>query len=259
MFAAGKGILPMSTEVIGRPGAGFGAARLILDKYFYFAMAVLIALAVVTGFSFTINVNLFHPVHPSLQRPPILYLHGTLFFAWVSFFVFQTSLIRSHNVQLHRRTGLWGIGLGMAMIAVGIATAIIMRKYRLAHDSTETPTFLSIPFNDLSEFAVAFALGIVWRKNREFHRRLMLVATIALTGAAFARLPFPMMQSAWFWYSFTDVLLLIAVLRDLLVTRSIHPVYLYALPLFFIGEYGAVYLFLHPPALWLSICRFMLA
>ena len=54
-------------------------------------------------------------------------------------------------------------------------------------------------------------------------------------------------------------LLLIAVLRDLLMRRSIHPVYLYALPLFFIGEYGAVYLFLHPPGLWLSICRFMLA
>src|SRR5947209_8149000 len=168
----------MSTEVMGRPSAAFGAARLILDKYFYFAMAVLIALAVVGGFSFTINENLFHPVHPPLRRPTILYVHGMLFFAWVTFFIFQTSLVRSNNVQLHRRTGLWGIALGIAMIVVGIATAIIMRKYRLSHDSTETPAFLSIPFNDLSEFAGAFAFGVLWRKNREFHRRLMLLATI---------------------------------------------------------------------------------
>jgi hypothetical protein len=248
----------MTTDVIGRPRPTFDA-RIILDQYFYFAMAVLIALAVVTGFSFTINGNLFHPVHPTVARPPILYLHAGLFFSWVTLFVLQTSLVRSRNVQLHRRVGAWGVALGVAMTVVGVATAIILRKYRLAHDATETPSCLSIPFNDLSEFAVAFALAVAWRKNREFHRRLMLLATIALTGAAFARLPFPMMQNAWFWYSFTDGLLLICVLRELLLTRRIHPVFLYGVPLFVIGEYSAAYLFLHPPALWLSICRAILA
>jgi hypothetical protein len=249
----------MTTDVLGRPRSGFDGVRSIFDKYFYFAMAVLIALAVVGGFSNTIRDNLLHPIHPSIARPPILYFHATLFFAWIAFFVFQTSLVRSHNVQLHRRTGWWGLALGVAMIIVGVATAIIMRKYRLAHDSTETPAFLSIPFNDLSEFAVALALGITWRKNREFHRRLMLLATIGLTGAAFARLPLPMMQNPWYFYIFTDVLVLIAVLRDLLLTHRVHPVYRYGLPLFLIGEYGAVYLFLHPPAVWLAICRFMIA
>jgi len=248
----------MATEVIGRPRPGFDA-RLILDQYFYFTMAVFIALAVLTGFSFTISDNLFHPVHPSLARPPILYLHAGLFFSWIALFVFQTSLVRSRNVQLHRRVGAWGIALGIAMIGVGVTTAIIMRKYRVAHDSTETPAFLSIPFNDLSEFAVAFALAVAWRRNREFHRRLMLLATIALTGAAFARLPLPMMQNTWFWYSFTDGLLLICVLRELLLSRRIHPVFLYGVPLFLIGEYSAAYLFLHPPAAWLAICRFMIA
>ncbi len=248
----------MSTDVIGRPRFGFDA-RLILDKYFYFAMAILIAFAVTTGFSFTVNDNLLHPVHPSIARPPILYLHGTLFISWVAFFVFQTGLVRSRNVHLHRRTGWFGLGLGTVMIIVGVATAIIMRKYRMAHDHTETPAFLSIPFNDLSEFAIAFALGITWRKNREFHRRLMLLATIALTAAAFARLPLPMMNNPWYWYTFTDALLLICVLRDLWVTARVHPVFLYGIPLFLFGEYSAAWLFLHPPALWLSIGRALLA
>jgi uncharacterized membrane protein YozB (DUF420 family) len=248
----------MSTEVIGRSRAGFDA-RLVLDQYFYFAMAVLIAFSVVTGFSFTVNDNLLHPIHPSIARPPILYVHGALFITWVAFFLFQTSLVRSHNVQLHRRTGWFGFGLGIAMVIVGVATAIIMRKYRIAHDHTETPAFLSIPFNDLSEFAVVFALGIIWRRNREFHRRLMLLATIALTAAAFARLPLPMMSNPWFWYSFTDALLMICVLRELWLKRQIHPVFLYGIPLFLIGEYSAAYLFLHPPALWLAICRMIVA
>lgn len=244
----------MSTDVIGRPRSGFDASN-ILGQYFYFAMALLIALAVPLGFSFTVNDNLFHPIHPAIARPAILYVHGSLFVAWVALFVVQTSLVRSRNVQIHRRVGAWGVALGIAMIVVGVATAIIMRKYRMAHDSKESVSFLSIPFNDLSEFAVAFTLGALWRKNREFHRRLMLLATIALTGAAFARLPLPMMNNPWYWYTFTDGLLLICVLRDLLVMRRIHPVFLYGVPLFFLGEYGAAYLFLHPPALWLSICH----
>jgi hypothetical protein len=248
----------MSTDVIGRPQSRFDA-RVILDKYFYFAMALLIAFFVVTGFSYTVNDNLFHPIHPSIARPPILYVHGALFIAWVAFFVFQTSLVRSRNVQLHRRTGWLGLGLGIAMIIVGVATAIIMRKYRMAHDHTETPAFLSIPFNDLSEFAVALALGITWRKNREFHRRLMLLATIALTAAAFARLPLPMMNNPWYWYSFTDALLLTCVLRDLWLTRRVHSVFLYGVPLFLIGEYSAAYLFLNHPSWWLSIGRLLLA
>ena len=249
----------MSTEVIGRPGAGFDAVRLILDRYFYFAMALLIAIAVPLGFSFTVNANLFHPVHPAIPRPPILYVHGALFITWIALFVVQTGLVRSRNVQLHRRVGAWAVALGIAMIGVGLATAIVMRKYRLAHDPTESLSFLSIPLNDVSEFAVAFALAVAWRRNREFHRRLMLLATIALTGAAFARMPLPIMQIPWFWYSFTDALLLICVFRDLLVMRRIHPVFLYGVPLFFAGEYGAAYLFLHPPALWLSICRAIVA
>jgi uncharacterized membrane protein YozB (DUF420 family) len=248
----------MSTDVIGRPQSRFDA-RVILDKYFYFAMALLIAFFVVTGFSYTVNDNLLHPIHPSIARPPILYVHGALFVTWVAFFLFQTSLVRSRNVQVHRRTGWFGLGLGIAMVIVGVATAIIMRKYRMAHDHTETPAFLSIPFNDLSEFAIAFALGITWRKNREFHRRLMLLATIALTAAAFARLPLPMMNNPWYWYAFTDALLLICVLRDLWLTRRIHPVFLYGVPLFLIGEYSADYLFLLHPAPWLSVSRFLLA
>src|SRR5438128_953593 len=87
--------------------------------------------------------------------------------------------------------------------------------------------------------AVFIALAVAWRRNREFHRRLMLLATIALTGAAFARFPLPMMQNTWFWYSFTDGLLVICVLRELLLTRRVHPVFLYGVPLFLIGEYGA--------------------
>ena len=42
----------------------------------------------------------------------------------------------------------------------------------------------------MTAFTVPFALAVYWRRKLEFHRRLFLIATCALTSAAFARLPF---------------------------------------------------------------------
>jgi hypothetical protein len=248
----------MTTDALARPRAT--AFRLQLaDQYFYFGMAILIAAIVVYGFSNTVVDNLFRPVHPSIPRPRILYLHATLFLSWIALFVAQTALIRARNLHLHRRLGVLGVVLGISIFWVGLATAIVMRKYRLAHDSTETPAFLAIPFNDLLDFTILFALALYWRQRTEFHRRLMLFATCALTGAAFARFPLAIMNNPWFFYAGTDLLVAIAALRDLVTLRRIHPVYLYGLPAMMCGEYGGVYLFLHPPAVWLAICRFLLA
>jgi hypothetical protein len=158
-----------------------------------------------------------------------------------------------------RRIGLASIALAASMFVVGIATAIVMRKYRVAHDPGETPAFLAIPFNDLFDFTILYALAVWWRKRPEYHRRLMLFAAIALTGAAFARFLLAMMNNPWFFYVGTYLLVLIAALRDLLTIRRIHPVYLYGLPLMMADEYGGVWLLTHQPAPWLAICRFLIA
>ena len=230
----------------------------IADQYFYFAMAILIAVVVAYGFSNTIVVNLFRPIQPAVSRPPIVYVHAALFASWIVLFICQTSLIRARNLRLHRKFGVAGAILATAMFLVGFATAIVMRKFRLTHDATETPAFLAIPLGDLFSFAAAVALAVWWRKWPEYHRRLMLFATCVLTGAAFARFPLAIMNNPWFFYAGTDLLILIAGLRDLSVFRRIHPVWLYGLPAVMCVEYGGVWLFVHRPATWLAICHLLL-
>ena len=57
----------------------------------------------------------------------------------------------------------------------------------------------------------------------------MLVATCALTDAAFGRFPhLPLIWSP----AGVDLLILCGVLRDLIADRRVHKVYLYALPAF---------------------------
>lgn len=59
----------------GRPGAITGRNGW-LDRYFYFAMSLVFAAIVVTGFSKTVDQNLFHAAIP---RPLILWFHGGAF------------------------------------------------------------------------------------------------------------------------------------------------------------------------------------
>jgi hypothetical protein len=69
----------------------------------------------------------------------------------------------------------------------------------------------------------------------EYHRRLMLIASCALTAAAWGRLPESVLPGFWF-YAGVDLLIVIGAARDLFVNRKIHRVYLIVLPLFVAGQ-----------------------
>ncbi len=101
-------------------------------------------------------------------------------------------------------------------------------------------------------FTITFALTIYWRKMPEFHRRLILVASCALTAAAFGRFP-PHLPPPVVFYAGVDVLILPGVARDLIVNRHIHRVYLYALPAFILGQTVVMYMDAHNSPQWLKI------
>jgi len=223
----------------------------LLDRYFYFFMSLLIAVVVVYGFSHTVNKNL---IHADVPRPLIVFIHAAIFSGWVLFFIFQSALVQTHNVRLHRLTGWFGVALGVLVPVLGVSTAITMSHFHIMHDPTidanDVASFLIVSFYDMTAFTVPFALAIYWRRKPEFHRRLLLLATCALTSAAFARFPF--VPFVWL-YSAVDLLILLGVARDLSVNRRIHVVYLYGLPALILGQSVAMYIFTHSLAYWLRL------
>jgi hypothetical protein len=82
----------------------------------------------------------------------------------------------------------------------------------------------------------------------------MLVATIALTAAAFARFPFITIEQMR-WYGGVDLLLLLCVLRDWFATGRIHAAYVFSLPPIVLGQVISMTLFLERPAIWIDIAR----
>ena len=241
------------------PGDSAGAGTMnparFLEQYFYLGMALLITATVMYGFSRTVETNLIHAVP---ARPLLLYLHAAVFSSWLAFFICQSLLIRVHNLRLHRTMGWLGVALGSAVFLVGIWTAIVMSRFRILHFAGRGAVpILGLSFYDIAAFAVPFALAIVWRKRPEYHRRLMLLATCALTSAAFGRFPPQVMPRHWFFIG-VDLLVALGVLRDLIVSRRIHRVYLVGLPAFVLCQSVVMFILMSHSPEWARIANAIL-
>jgi hypothetical protein len=205
--------------------------RIFLEKYFYFSMSILIAVVVAYGFSRTIDRRL---IHPALPRPGLLYVHAVIFFGWLVFYILQSALVRTRNVRIHKTLGWFGVALGATIVVLGISTALTMGRYHLhvQHHSL-TDSNIGVPLFDITCFAVTFTLSMLWRNRPEFHRRLILLASAALSAAGWAR--FPLLPPGTFYLG-VDVLILLGIARDLVVSRRAHKVYVYGIAAFFVGQ-----------------------
>jgi hypothetical protein len=222
-----------------------------LDRYFYFAMSLVAAVAVVAGFGETVDEKLFHP---AVAPPRILWVHGAVFSSWIVFFILQSALVRTRNVKWHRFLGWVGAGLVALMVPLGVLTAIAMVRfetYRLHQPGRYA--FLAIPFFDIGVFGLCMVLAIAWRKKPEFHRRLIFFATCALLVAAFARMDHGAVRAHSLSYVGPDLLLALGVGRDLLVNRRVHKVYGVGLPAYLVAQLFVIYLWRVGPEWWVHL------
>jgi hypothetical protein len=193
---------------------------------------------------------------PRPYRPSSSTIHAIVFPGWVLFFILQSALVRTRNVALHCTLGWFGLALGSSILILGYLTATGMDRFHLqVHHDTDALPFLIIQLMDLACFAVPFALAIYWRRRPEYHRRLMLVASCGLTDAAFGR--FPLLPLS-FAPGGVDALVFLGILRDLIVDRKIHKVYLYAFPLLIAVQIFCMQTYMHASPWWVRIASVLL-
>jgi hypothetical protein len=239
-----------SQSVVARPVSRIIGRGGLVDRYFYFFLSLVAAGIVVVGFSQTADGNLFHAAPP---RPVLLWIHGAAFSAWVVFFILQSALVRVRKVSVHRTLGWFGAVLGAVMVTLGCVIAVVMGRFDALQLHRPDPAFLSIPFFDMASFGTLLGLAIVWRGKPEWHRRLLVLATCGLLGAAVARYDYVFNHNLF--YVCVDAVMLLGVARDLLVDRRVHNVYLYAIPALVIWQNLAIYLWHGAPRWWLSSCK----
>ena len=157
-------------------------------KYFYVWMAAACALLAFGGFAPTYWLQL--PAG-TFVGSPLVHVHALLFSAWPLFLLSQTFLAANGRLNQHRAWGLLGISLATALLIIGTATAIETMNHGLAAGyGDRSRAFLILPLSTIMLFAGFFIAAIVNIRNSDAHKRLMLLATFSLLGAAMARVFF---------------------------------------------------------------------
>jgi hypothetical protein len=76
-------------------------------------------------------------------------------------------------------------------------------------------------------FASFVTAALVLRRNKETHKRLMLLASISITVAGVVRLPGVFLLGPLAFYYLGYSLVVVAVIYDLLSRRRVHKAYLW--------------------------------
>jgi len=165
--------------------ASMGAER-TRSHGFYLGMAGIFVLIAFGGFTPTYWAQL---AAGQFHAPPIVHIHGALFFIWTLFFFAQTALVSAGRTPDHRSWGMAGISLATLMvISVVLATIHSMAAGEAAGMADQARQFAIVPLGALVAFVPLMALAIANVRRSEVHKRLMLLAMIPLMHAALFRL-----------------------------------------------------------------------
>lgn len=221
-------------------GSSAVAQRDVSDRFYHRMASACVAVAVL-GFAPSYFVPL---ARGDGSWPLLIHLHGLLFFGWVVFFWWQTRRILNGQVRSHRAWGLLGIALGATMVcAAFVVVAMRIGVHQEAGFDVQGRRFAWIGISDLLIFASLLACAIARAGRPETHKRLMLMATIALLGppigrwvllalGAITNLPGagpgapPPVTAGYLPHLLSFTLVAVAMARDVRTIGRVHPAYL---------------------------------
>ncbi len=221
--------------------------RRIRSRYFLTAAAIALVIVLV-GFLKTFFVPTFRG---TFSAPLVIYLHGVFLFLWTLFFVFQVILIRRKKMKFHRLLGFGSLVLVGCVVISTMATGVYVMNRDVALGVGEVAVSSLIgTFTTPLTFVILVAAGINYRRKPEIHKRLMLLAMIALTWPAFFRFRhyFPTVPNPELIFGMLapNLMVLIAVVWEKLTVKRVHPVY-YTAGLALFAENLAEYLLFDSP------------
>jgi hypothetical protein len=193
-------------------------------------MAIVLAVAVFLGFAPTFFLRGYLPLPTGANSlTSLIMIHGLLNTLWFALFLVQTLLVARSRTNIHRRLGMLGAALAIAIVLAGTLTTIKgLRDSPVSGDFDGRVFFLGSTLPSFVLFAALVAAAIGFRRHPETHKRLMLLATIKLMSAGLDRIfvfnfagPVPgflaQTQMA------TDIFIAAAVLYDLRTRGRLHP------------------------------------
>jgi hypothetical protein len=189
---------------------------------FYVAISLLIVATVLAGFT------------PSFVRiatdgqplPWIMHLHAAVYLGWLALLVSQTVLAARGKIAAHRLVGKFGIGYAALVWVLGLIVSFVApaAHVRAGEWTLERAvTFMPIPLGDMVLFAGFFGMAIAFRHRPEIHKRLVVLACVAIMFAGAFRLSYalPLAGQIVVWY----LPIAAGMIYDRVKLGRVHPVY----------------------------------
>lgn len=189
------------------------------DRLFFTGMSVASALMVFAGFAPTYYLR--GSELPAL--PALVHVHGLVFTSWFLLFVAQTVLVATQRTHIHRQLGVVAAAVAVLVVVTGTAAALGALRNPGAPFGMDPGTFFAIPMGDILAFGILVSAAVVLRRQADTHKRLMLLGTITLLPAAFARLVIPLSAGASSLFIFCDLVVAVCVLYDFWSRGRVHP------------------------------------
>ena len=157
------------------------------------------------------------------------------------------------------RLGIVGFALVPLMAVSAFFSEVYSQRFYFAHPPNSQAFFI-LPIYYVIAFTAFAGAALASRRNPPAHKRLILLATTIIVGAAYARwwgrytpIADSLVGMLINSYAAADLLLMGALAYDWLTRRRLHVVYEIGTPLILLGQIATTFIS-HSPK-WLPIAR----
>jgi hypothetical protein len=194
------------------------------ERLFFLVMAIAITATVVVAFSLFLGAGI-----SSFNSPWWVHVHAVTFMAFIGLYLLQNLLVFRNDIALHRRLGRIGAVYVAWMVLVGLILTPLTLAVGRSPPFFTPPYFLALDWANIVIFGALAYAAIRMRARTDWHRRLMLCATICVIAPALGRLivlsgrPMTASLNAGLLMGYVVV----AMLFDWANRGRVHPAYLW--------------------------------
>ena len=223
------------------------------DRTFFAAFVAVCWVGVLFGFFPASSARMAG--HADYPAPLILHIHALSFVAWLGLLTTQVMLVRIRRTIVHKRLGIAGALLVPVMAYSGVAAELFSQRFYIAR-SDDGLDFFILPLFYIAGFAAFATAALVYaRRDASTHKRLILLATAIIVGAAYARWLGAaiaeisgdgyggMLVNTFFG---TNLIVGAAILYDVATRGRPHRAYAVGVPILIAGELACTWIY-HAP------------
>ena len=230
------------------------------DRNFFLVFLALCWLGVLMGFAPAAELR--RTGHADYPAPLVLQIHAVAFSGWMILLTTQILLIRARRPLIHMRLGMISVALIPLMTVTAFLSEVYSQNFRFKEPDERA--FFAIAIYYVIAFPILATLAIVARKNPGAHKRLILLATTVIVGAAYGRwwggalyrlVGDGLFGTLIYTFAAAELLMLGAVAYDWWTRGRPHRVYEIAIPAILLGQIATTLVY-HSPR-WQPIARFI--